>query len=92
MKILIGQKMELHVTTALDSFPDAMTKKELIAHCATYIAANPEIHITPGWFAEMMMQDDFLLSKRKKMIRGSRAFTWLNVHKLDGKYRGRHIV
>jgi hypothetical protein len=92
MKIPIGQKMQLHVTTALDSFPDAMTKKELIAHCETYIAANPEIHITPGWFAEIMMQKGLLLSKRKKRITGSRAFTWLNVHKLDGKYQGRHIV
>jgi hypothetical protein len=92
MKIPIGQKMELHVTTALDSFPDAMTKKELIANCTTYISANPEIHITPGWFAEMMMQDGLLLSNRKKMIRGTRALTWLNVHKLDGRYRGRLII
>ena len=92
MKTPLSSKMELHVTTALDSFPDAMTKRELIEHCAAYIASNSEIYITPGWFAQVMMEDDLLLSKRKNKIRGSKAFLWLNVHKLDGRYRGRLIV
>lgn len=88
----LGPKMVTHIETALTSFPDAMTKKDLIQRCATYITANPEIQITPGWFAQLMMDDGLLLSKRKNMIRGSNAFTWLNVHKLDGKYRGRLIL
>ena len=92
MDIPLGRKMELHVTTALDSFPDAMTKKQLIEHCAAYIASNPEIYITPGWFAQIMMEDGLLLSKRKNKIRGSKAFLWLNVHKMDGTYRGRLII
>jgi hypothetical protein len=69
-----------HLTAALDSFPDSMTKKDLVSHCAEYIAANPEIYITPEWFAELMMDDRFLLSKRKKMIPGSRAYIWVNEH------------
>lgn len=88
----LGPKMVTHIETALTSFPDDMTKKDLIQRCATYITANPEIQITPGWFAQLMMDDGLLLSKRKNMIRGSKAFTWLNVHKLDGKYRGRLIL
>jgi hypothetical protein len=88
----LGPKMATHIETALKSFPDDMTKKDLIERCATYIAANPEITITPGWFAQVMMDDGLLLSKRKNMIKGSKAFTWLNVHKLDGKYRGRLIL
>lgn len=84
--------MATHVEKALESFPDEMTKKELIAHCTTYISANPEIYITPGWFAQIMMEDGLLLFKRKNRIKGSKAFTWLNVHKLDGRYRGRLII
>ena len=84
--------MVTHIETALMSFPDDMTKKDLIKHCATYITANPEIQITPGWLAQLMMDDGLLLSKRKNRIKGSKAFTWLNVHKLDGRYRGRMIV
>lgn len=70
-----------HLTSALESFPDSMTKKDLITHCANYIAANPEIYITPAWFAQLMMDDSLLLFKRKKMIPGSRAFVWFNSHK-----------
>lgn len=91
-RILIGTNMATHVEKALESFPDSMTKKELIAHCADYISANPEIYITPGWFAQIMMEDGLMLSKRKNRIKGSKAFTWLNVHKLDGRYRGRLII
>ena len=72
-----------HMTDALDTFPDSMTKKDLVLHCAKYIAAHPEIYITPEWFAKLMMDDSFLLAKRKKMIPGSRAFVWINYHKID---------
>jgi hypothetical protein len=72
-----------HMIDALDTFPDRMTKKDLVLHCANYITANPEIYITPGWFAQLMMDDGCLLGKRKKMIRGSRAFTWINHSKMD---------
>jgi len=72
-----------HMIDALDTFPDRMTKKELVLHCATYIAANPEIYITPGWLAQRMMDDSLLLGKRKKTIRGSRAFIWINHSKMD---------
>jgi hypothetical protein len=72
-----------HLITALDSFPDSMTKKDLVLHCANYIAANPEIYITPGWFAQLMMDDSCLLGKRKNMIPGSRAFIWINHSKMD---------
>lgn len=94
MKIrhVVGIKMANHIESALLSFPDAMSKKELIAHCTTYIASHPEIVITPGWFAQLMMDDCILLSKRKNRIKGSKAFTWLNVHKLDGQKRGRLIL
>lgn len=91
-RILTSKNMATHVERALESFPDEMTKKELIAQCEVYISANSEIYITPGWFAQIMMTDGLLLSKRKNRIKGSKAFTWLNVHKLDGKYRGRLIV
>jgi hypothetical protein len=84
--------MATHIERALMSFQDDMTKKDLIKHCATYISSNPDIQITPGWFAQLMMDDCVLLSKRKNRIKGSKAFTWLNVHKLDGKYRGRLIL
>lgn len=70
-----------HLTDALMSFPESMTKKDLVIHCAKYIAANPDIYITPGWFAQLMMDDSFLLSKRKKMIPGSHAYIWINEHK-----------
>jgi hypothetical protein len=75
-----------HLTDALDTFPDSMTKKDLVLHCARYIADKPEIYITPEWFAELMMDDSFLLSKRKKMILGSRAFVWINEHKRFKQY------
>lgn len=91
-KILISNNMATHVERALESFPDEMTKKELIAQCAVYISANPEIYITPGWFAQIMMEDGLLLAKRKNRIKGSKAFTWLNVHKLDGRSRGRLVT
>ena len=92
IKHYVGTLMANHIETALMSFPDEMTKKELVTHCTTYIEANPDIKITPGWLAQLMMDDCVLLSKRKNRIRGSKAFTWLNVHKLDGKYRGRLII
>ena len=72
-----------HMIDALDTFPDRMTKKELVLNCANYIAANPEIYITPSWFAQCMMDDSLLLGKRKKTIRGSRAFIWINHSKMD---------
>ena len=84
--------MSKHLCDALNSFPDEMTKKELISHCAAYIQANPDIYITPGWLAEVMMSDGLLLSKRKNRIKGSKAFIWLNVHKFDGFYKGRLIL
>jgi homoserine kinase len=70
-----------HMTDALETFPETMTKKDLVLHCARYIAVNPEIYITPEWLAKLMMDDSFLLSKRKKMIPGSRAYVWVNEHK-----------
>lgn len=70
-----------HLTDALNTFPESMTKKDLVLHCARYIAANPEIYITAQWFAQLMMDDSFLLSKRKRMIPGSRAYVWINEHK-----------
>jgi GH35 family endo-1,4-beta-xylanase len=81
-----------HITTALESFPDEMTKKQLINECAKYIEANPVIYITPAWFAELMMDDCVMLAKRKNRIKGSKAFLWINVHKLDHRYKGRHVV
>lgn len=92
IKHYVGPHMAKHIETALMSFPDAMTKKELVAHCGIYIGSNTDIQVTPGWFAQLMMDDGLLLSKRKNRISGSKAYTWLNVHKLDGKYRGRLIV
>ena len=74
-----------HLVDALDTFPDSMTKKDLVLHCAKYIAARPEIYITPEWFAKLMMDDSCLLAKRKKMIPGSRAFVWINYSKIDRK-------
>lgn len=74
-----------HLTDALDTFPDSMTKKDLVLHCAKYIADRPEIYITPEWFAKLMMDDCCLLGKRKKMIPGSRAFVWINHSKMDRK-------
>jgi hypothetical protein len=82
-----------HMTDALETFPDTMTKKDLVVHCARYIAANPEIYITPEWFAKLMMDDSLLLGKRKKMIPGSKAFIYINHSKMDrintGKFRVR---
>jgi hypothetical protein len=70
-----------HITAALESFPDSMTKKDLVIHCARYIAVNPEIYITPEWFAQLMIDDCLALSRHKKMIPGSRAYVWINEHK-----------
>ena len=81
-----------HITTALESFPDEMTKKQLIAECAKYIEANPVIYITPAWFAQVMMDDPMMLAKHRNQIKGSKAFLWINVHKLDHRYKGRYVV
>lgn len=70
-----------HMTDALDTFPESMTKKDLVLHCARYISENPEIYITPEWLAKLMMDDSLLLSKRKRLIPGSRAYVWVNEHK-----------
>lgn len=74
-----GEKMRAHVHRALESFPMNMTKKQLIRLCEEYIAANPDIYITPGWFAKWMMDDSWLLQKNGK-VKGSKARIWWNAH------------
>lgn len=81
-KHIIGEIMHAHVRKALASFPVVFTKKELIKHCEAYVSSNPEIYITPGWFARWMMDDRKLLNKHSK-TKGSKEIIWVNIYLKD---------
>lgn len=69
---------------ALSSFPETMTKKELIKECAEYIKTDSRIWVKPESFASTMhrlMKDSLGYNRHKK------TYTNYLVKDMKGKFR-----
>jgi hypothetical protein len=78
----ISKELDSLILKALKTFPEQMTRKEVIEHCERYVPTEPLIWITPATFAGHVMRHADCSFNRQ-----SKRYTNYQVKDLKGRLR-----